>query len=41
MVLKANEERLWNTLMEMAKIGLGEREGNRELALTDAEFSGF
>jgi N-carbamoyl-L-amino-acid hydrolase len=40
MVLKANGERLWNTLMEMAKIGPGERGGSRRLALTDADIEG-
>ena len=40
MVLKANGERLWNTLMEMAKIGSGERGGSRRLALTDADIEG-
>jgi len=40
MVLKANGERLWNTMMEMAKIGPGERGGSRKLALTDADIDG-
>ena len=40
MVLKTNGERLWNTLMEMAKIGPGERGGSRRLALTDADIEG-
>ena len=40
MVLKANGERLWNTLMEMAKIGPGERGRSRRLALTDADIEG-
>jgi N-carbamoyl-L-amino-acid hydrolase len=40
MKLKANGERLWNSLMEMAKIGPGERGGNRRLALTDEDIEG-
>ena len=40
MEIKANGERLWNTLMEMAKIGPGERGGNRRLALTDEDIEG-
>ena len=40
MILKANGERLWNTLMEMAKIGPGERGGSRRLALTDEDIAG-
>ena len=40
MEIKANGERLWNTLMEMAKIGPGEYGGNRRLALTDEDIEG-
>ena len=40
MEIKANGERLWNTLMEMAKIGPGECGGNRRLALTDEDIEG-
>ena len=40
MGIKANGERLWHTLMEMAKIGPGERGGNRRLALTDEDIEG-
>ena len=40
MTLKVNGERLWSTLMEMAKIGPGERGGSRRLALTDADIEG-
>ncbi|MBC8258013.1 MAG: Zn-dependent hydrolase [SAR324 cluster bacterium] len=40
MILKTNGERLWNSLMEMAKIGPGELGGNRRLALTDADIEG-
>ena len=39
MEIKANGERLWNTLMEMAKIGPGECGGNRRLALTDEDIA--
>ena len=40
MEIKANGERLWNTLMEMAMIGPGECGGNRRLALTDEDIEG-
>ena len=40
MEIKANGERLWNTLMEMAKIGPGEHGGNRRLALSDEDIEG-
>ena len=40
MEIKANGGRLWNTLMEMAKIGPGECGGNRRLALTDEDIEG-
>ena len=40
MGIKANGERLWHTLMEMAKIGPGERGGNRRLALSDEDIEG-
>ncbi len=40
MEIKANGERLWNTLMEMAKIGPGKCGGNRRLALTDEDIEG-
>ncbi len=40
MEIKANGVRLWNTLMEMAKIGPGECGGNRRLALTDEDIEG-
>ena len=40
MEFKANGDRLWHTLMEMAKIGPGERGGNRRLALTDEDIEG-
>ena len=35
MILKTNGERLWDSLMEMATIGPGERGGSRRLALTE------
>ena len=40
MKFKANGERLWNTLMEMATIGPGIRGGNCRLALTDSDVEG-
>ena len=40
MILKTNGERLWDSLMGMAKIGPGERGGSRRLALTDADIDG-
>ena len=40
MKIKTNGERLWDSLMEMAKIGPGERGGSRRLALTDADIAG-
>ena len=40
MILKTNGERLWNSLMEMATIGPGERGGSRRLALTDFDIEG-
>ena len=40
MILKTNGERLWDSLMEMATIGPGERGGRRRLALTDADIEG-
>ncbi|SVD67088.1 uncharacterized protein METZ01_LOCUS419942, partial [marine metagenome] len=40
MILKTNGERLWDSLMEMATIGPGERGGSRRLALTDADIEG-
>ena len=40
MGIRANGERLWHTLMEMAKIGPGERGGNCRLALTDEDIEG-
>ena len=38
--LKINGERLWDTLMEMAKIGPGVKGGNRRLTLTDVDRDG-
>jgi len=38
--LKINGERLWDTLMEMAKIGPGVKGGNRRLTLTDVDRQG-
>ena len=38
--LKINGERLWDTLMEMAKIGPGVKGGNRRLTLTDVDREG-
>ncbi len=40
MVIRADGERLWHTLMEMAKIGPGDLGGNRRLALTDEDVKG-
>ena len=40
MNLKTNSKRLWNSLIEMAKIGPGERGGSRRLALTDLDIEG-
>jgi len=40
MGIKVNGERLWNSLMEMAKIGPGKRGGSRRLALTDLDIEG-
>ena len=40
MEIKANGDRLWHTLIEMAKIGPGECGGNRRLALTDEDIEG-
>ena len=40
MILKVNGERLWNSLMEMAKIGPGQRGGSCRLALTDSDIKG-
>ena len=37
MSFKTNRKRLWNSLMEMAKIGPGKRGGNCRLALTDSD----
>jgi N-carbamoyl-L-amino-acid hydrolase len=38
--LKINGERLWDSLMEMAKIGPGVKGGNRRLTLTDVDRDG-
>ena len=38
--LKVNGERLWDSLMEMAKIGPGVAGGNCRLALTDFDREG-
>ena len=38
--LKINGERLWDSLMEMAKIGPGVKGGNRRLTLTDVDREG-
>ncbi|MEO1197980.1 MAG: Zn-dependent hydrolase [Pseudomonadota bacterium] len=35
--LKINQDRLWDTLMEMAKIGATAKGGNKRLALTDLD----
>ena len=40
MKIKTNGDRLWNSLIEMAKIGPGERGGSRRLALTDLDIEG-
>ena len=40
MGIRANGDRLWHSLMEMAEIGPGERGGNRRLALTDEDIKG-
>ena len=37
MDIRANGDRLWQTLMEMAKYGPGQRGGNCRLALTDED----
>ncbi len=38
--LRINGERLWDSLMEMAKIGPGVKGGNRRLTLTDVDKEG-
>lgn len=38
--LRINDDRLWNSLMEMAKIGPGIRGGNNRQALTDEDAAG-
>ncbi|MBN8997815.1 MAG: Zn-dependent hydrolase, partial [Rhizobiales bacterium] len=38
--LRINGERLWDSLMEMAKIGPGLRGGNNRQTLTDADAEG-
>ncbi|WP_130804445.1 Zn-dependent hydrolase [Acinetobacter ihumii] len=38
--MKTNGKRLWNSLMEMAKIGATEQGGNTRLALTDQDLAG-
>jgi N-carbamoyl-L-amino-acid hydrolase len=38
--LRINGERLWDTIMEMAKIGPGVKGGNRRLTLTDVDRQG-
>ena len=40
MNIKTNRERLWESIMEMAKIGPGKRGGNCRLALTDSDIEG-
>ena len=40
MTLRANGDRLWDTLMEMAKIGPGDHGGSRRLALSDEDVAG-
>ena len=40
MILKTNGERLWDSLMEMATIGPGERGGSCRIALTDFDIEG-
>ena len=40
MKLKANGKRLWESLMDMAKIGPGKLGGNCRLALTDSDIEG-
>lgn len=37
---KVNAERLWQMLMEMAKIGATDKGGNTRLALTDEDVAG-
>ena len=38
--MKANAERLWQMLMEMAKIGATDKGGNTRLALSDEDVAG-
>lgn len=38
--MKVNGKRLWNSLMEMAKVGATENGGNTRLALTDQDVAG-
>ena len=40
MEIRADGDRLWHTLMEMAKIGPGKNGGIRRLALTDEDIDG-
>ena len=38
--MRVNAERLWQMLMEMAKIGATDKGGNTRLALSDQDISG-
>ncbi len=38
--IRINGERLWDSLMEMAKVGPGVKGGNNRLALTDVDREG-
>ncbi|MGH6869037.1 MAG: M20/M25/M40 family metallo-hydrolase, partial [Methylocella sp.] len=38
--IKINQQRLWDSLMEMAKIGATEKGGSKRLALTDLDKEG-
>ncbi len=40
MEIKTNKNRLWESIMQMAKIGPGLRGGNFRLALTDSDIEG-
>jgi len=38
--MKVNGKRLWNSLMDMAKVGASENGGSTRLALTDQDIAG-
>ena len=40
MIWNVNADRLWDSLMEMAKVGPGTQGGSRRLALTDEDVAG-